>query len=144
MGNSSARSHRRLLRPRRRRGAAAVEFALVAPVLFAVVMATVEFGRAMLVQQVLTNASRVGAREASLPNATLASVQAAVTDYADKSGIDGLTISATPSPATASTGESVTVVVSIGFDEVTWLPGAWFIGDTDLSATSVMRKEGFE
>ena len=45
----------------RRRGAAATEFAIVAPVFFLMVIGFIEFGRALMVQQVLVNASRVGA-----------------------------------------------------------------------------------
>ncbi len=45
-------------------GAAAVEFAIVAPVFFLLVIGMIEIGRALMVQQVLINASRVGARQA--------------------------------------------------------------------------------
>ncbi len=46
-----------------RLGAAAVEFAIVAPLFFMLVFGCIEFGRALMVQQILTNASRVGARD---------------------------------------------------------------------------------
>jgi Flp pilus assembly protein TadG len=39
------------------------EFAVVAPVFFLMVVGFLEFGRALMVQQVLINASRVGARQ---------------------------------------------------------------------------------
>lgn len=130
----------------RRRGAAAVEFAVVAPILFLLTLATVEFGRAMLVQQVMTNASRAGAREASLPNATESSVITATTDYTETAGIDSTTVMVTisPDPASAGTGEAITVTASVNYDDVTWLPSAWFLGGVNLSASSVMRKEGFD
>ena len=53
-------------RPKARRGATIVEFALVAPLLFLVVIGMVEFGRMVMVQQILTNASREGARQGIL------------------------------------------------------------------------------
>ena len=43
-----------------RRGVATVEFAIVAPLFFLLVLGCIEFGRALMVQQMLTNASRVG------------------------------------------------------------------------------------
>ncbi len=55
---------------RNRRGAAVVEFAVVAPVFFLLVFGMIEFGRAIMVQQILTNASREGARVAVLDSPT--------------------------------------------------------------------------
>src|SRR5262245_56963600 len=76
--------YRRTL-PRRlhllRRGAAATEFAIVAPVFFMMIIGFIEFGRALMVQQVLVNASRVGARMASTTGATTSGVQSAVESY---------------------------------------------------------------
>ena len=43
------------------RGVAAVEFALVAPLFLLFLFGMIEFGRMVMVQQVLTNASREGA-----------------------------------------------------------------------------------
>ncbi len=52
----------------RERGAAAVEFALVLPVLMVLVMGIVEFGHAFQVQAQLSAAARDGARSAALGN----------------------------------------------------------------------------
>ena len=54
----------------KRFGAAAVEFAIVAPLFFLLVFGMVEFGRMVMIQQVLTNGSREGARKAVLDGAT--------------------------------------------------------------------------
>jgi Flp pilus assembly protein TadG len=129
---------------RNRRGAAAVEFAMVAPLLFLVVLCSIEFGRAMLVKQVLTSASRVAAREASLRHATLSSVTAAAQSFTENAAIFNTEVSVSPSPTAASTGDSITVTVSVSFDNVSWLPSSWFLGSVQLSGTSVMRKEGFD
>lgn len=50
------------------RGAAAVEFALLAPVLIVVLLGIMEFGRAYNVQVTLTNAAREGARSMAIHN----------------------------------------------------------------------------
>jgi hypothetical protein len=52
------------LSPRRRRGQALVEFALVAPVFFLVLFAIIEAGRFMFYYETLNNATREGARYA--------------------------------------------------------------------------------
>jgi Flp pilus assembly protein TadG len=58
----------------RRRGAAAVEFAAVAPLLFLLLFGLWEIGRAVEVQQVAWNSAREGARDASMGQANLQAV----------------------------------------------------------------------
>jgi Flp pilus assembly protein TadG len=128
---------------RQRRGVAAVEFAFVAPIFFLMVIGIIEIGRAMMVQQVLINASRVGARRAVMLSSDEQSVIDAVTEYAAGVGVNGVQTTVTPNPATAAPGEPVTVSVGIGFNQVSWLPAPWIMGGRDLTSASVMRKEGF-
>ena len=129
--------------PGQRRGVAAVEFAIVAPIFFLMVIGIIEIGRAMMVQQVLINAARVGARRAVMLSSDQQSVVDAVKEYAAGVGVTGVATSVSPNPATATAGQPVTVNVTIGFDQVSWLPAPWIMGGRDLSSTSVMRKEGF-
>lgn len=128
---------------RRRRGVAAVEFAFVAPIFFLMVLGIIEIGRAMMVQQVLINASRVGARRASMLSSNEQAVIDAVTEYAAGVGVSGVNATVSPNPATAGAGQPVTVNVSIGFNQVSWLPAPWIMGGRELASSSVMRKEGF-
>ena len=65
----------------RRRAAATVEFAVVAPLLALLLLATVEYGRLVMVQQMLTNAAREGARVAVLESYTDAQVTTIVQNY---------------------------------------------------------------
>ena len=127
----------------RRRGVAAVEFALVAPVFFVLVFGMIEFGRMVMVQQILTNASREGARRAVLDATTTDDVNTVVNDYLTSASIGGATVSVTPSPpSSAAFGDAVTVTISVPFSSVSWMPSPWFLGSTTLSATTVMRREG--
>ena len=64
-----------------RRGAAAVEFALVAPLLFMLFLGFVDVGRAIMVKNLLTSAARDGARTATLDGATVAGVQSQVSFF---------------------------------------------------------------
>lgn len=126
----------------KRRGAAAVEFALVAPLFFMLVMGMVEYGRMIMVQQVITNASREGARRAVLDNATTADVQSLVQDYLENGAVEGATVTVSPSPpSSAAAGDAVTVSVSIPFEDVSWLPGAFYLNETTLNADTVMCRE---
>lgn len=65
-------------RPRAERGAAAVEFALVVPLLLVVLFGIIDFGFAINRYAIVNNAAREGVREASL-GASEAEIRAAVT-----------------------------------------------------------------
>ena len=128
-----------------RRGAAVVEFAIVAPLLVLLIFGIIEVGRLVMVQQILTNASREGARRAVLEHATAAEVQTVADNYLSNSSISGATVTVDPIPLSSlGFGESVTVTCSIPFEQVSWLPGSWFFGDTTLNAESVMTVERLE
>lgn len=86
------------------RGTAAVEFALVLPLLLLVVLGIIDFGRALNAQITLTQAAREGARLAALgqPN-VVGQTQAAAT------GLSPVTVTVTrcpAGPAPAPTGVS--------------------------------------
>lgn len=127
-----------------RHGAAATEFAIVAPVFFLMLVGFLEFGRALMVQQVLINASRVGAREAITTGATQAGVESAVEDYSAGVAVAGVAVTVSPDPASAAPGTTITVTTSVPFADVSWMTSPWFLGTKTLTASSMMRKEGFE
>lgn len=133
---------------RKRQGAAAVEFALVAPLFFLLIVGMLEFGRAVMVQQILTNAAREGARAAVLDGATANGVRNSVTTYLTNSGISGATVQITPTePATAGFGQPVSVQISVPFGQVSWVPLPTIpfsnvnLKAITLQATAVMRRE---
>jgi Flp pilus assembly protein TadG len=129
---------------RNRRGAAAVEFAFVAPVFILLVFGMIEFGRAIMVQQILTNAAREGARVAILDSATPTAsvVSGKVTTYLQSAGITGATVTINPTePTTAAYGQPVTVTVTIPFTSVSWTPSPWFLKTKVMTARSIMRRE---
>jgi Flp pilus assembly protein TadG len=128
----------------KRCGAAAVEFAIVAPVFFLLVIGMIELGRALMVQQVLINASRVGARQAVIAGATTSAVQSVVKDYATSVAVPSVSVSVTPDPAAAKSGDTMTVTTSVNYSSVSWLGSPWYLGGKTLTASSKMRKEGFD
>ena len=117
---------------------------------FLMVFGMIEFGRAIMVQQVLTNASREGARVAVLDSATPThdKVVSTVTTYLQNAGISGATVTIdagaahSTEPTAAAYGESVKVSTQIPFSSVSWLPTPWFLTpSTQLHASTVMRRE---
>ncbi|MDP7015085.1 MAG: pilus assembly protein [Pirellulaceae bacterium] len=95
-----------------------------------------------MVQQVLTNATREGARRAVLDGSTTSEVQTVVNDYLTGANITGATVTVNPDPPnTAAFGDPETVTASIPFSNVSWLPSPMYLGSTNMSAQSVMRRE---
>ncbi len=128
------------------RGAAAVEFALIAPLFLLLILGSVEFGRIMMVQAVQANAARAGARTAILAGSSDANVQTTIAKYLSAAGISGYTWTISPdlasSPAPGS-GAAITVTVSVPWSQVSWsgfLPSTWFKGSS-MSASVVMIHE---
>lgn len=129
----------------RRRGAAAVEFAIVAPVFFLVVLGIVEFGRMVMVQQVITNAAREGARIAVLDSATPGRVTARVNSYLAAANLPAATIVLTPGqPASAGFDQPVSVEVRMPYSAVSPLTRPFLSQGVVLNSTSVMRRETAE
>ncbi|CAN5220708.1 hypothetical protein BH10PLA2_BH10PLA2_16380 [soil metagenome] len=135
--------------PRKRRGAAAVEMAVVAPFLFAMLLGSIEFGRAMMVSNLMTSAAREGARVAVLPGGASSDVTTAVNNDLTSVGITAsnatitvLVNGAATDASTANSGDNITVRVSVPYGKVTWLPSAFFLsGTSNLTGQAVMRRE---
>lgn len=137
-----------------RRGAAIVEMALVLPIFFGVVLGIVEFGRAMMVSQMVTNAAREATRLAIIDGSTNNDVETWVEDFLNDSinvAASDVTVTITVDPAPgnddpndvladAQARDLVTVDVSVPFDKVSYVPGSYLNGK-NLSARSSMRHE---
>jgi Flp pilus assembly protein TadG len=126
-----------------RRGAALVEFAVVMPVFLVFIVGMIEIGRAIMVQQLITNASREGARIAGYDSTTQTStITSAVNTSLSNVKITNATTTVSPDPPSgASDGQQVSVTVSIPYAQVSWVPSPFFLKNRTLQATSVMRRE---
>lgn len=135
--------NRRLVRNARQdRGAAAVEFALLLPLLLFLIFGIIDFGRALNAQITLTQAAREGARLAALGESNVVSrTQAAAT------GLSPVTVTVTSCPASAGAGVNATVNASYSFSFITpvsaiaGLFGSSFGPGMTLTATGVMPCE---
>jgi Flp pilus assembly protein TadG len=122
-----------------------VEFALVLPLLMLLLLGMFEFGRVIMVQQVLTNAAREGAREACLLETSDTMVIAAARRFTDSANLTSVTVDITPDdPSTAEAGDEVTVEVAIPITAVSWLSARWFPSGYQVTSAASMRKEGFQ
>ena len=82
------RKHRSLLRRvAGQRGQALIETALTLPIVLVISISIFEFGRALQVWQLLTNAAREGARVAVLPGSTPDVVRQRALDYMAAGGL---------------------------------------------------------
>ncbi len=125
-----------------RTGAAVVEFAVVAPLLFMLTMGMMEVSRMVMVKQLLINASREGARLAVLPGTSSAEVLALVSQELTAYSVNGVSIQIQPvSLASAVAGTPVTVSLDVAAASVSWIPTPLFSFNQTLSASTTMRKE---
>ncbi len=119
------------------RGVAAVEFALVLPALLTVLLGTIDWGYYFFLREVVTNASREGARAGTLQSSdALASSQAATAaqNYLTSAGLSASNSTVTP---TVSTG-SVAVAVTYPAGSVTGFLTAFL--PTQIQANAVMSR----
>lgn len=82
---------------RRKRGAAAVECAIVLPVFVIILLGTIETCTMIFLQQSLKIAAYEGARVALIPKSTTASVEKAAKDILNVRRVKGFNVTVTPS-----------------------------------------------
>ncbi len=125
-----------------REGAAVVEFAIVGPLMIMLTMGMMEIGRAVMVKQVMVNASREGARMAILPSANSQTVIAHVQSQLAASSINGTTVTLTPpSLDNAPAGTPITVAISVNASQVSWIPNPAFTLNQVITTATTMRRE---
>jgi Flp pilus assembly protein TadG len=128
-----------------RRGASAVEMALVLPVFVTLILGLIEFSRLGMVCQLLTTAAREGCRVAVLDGMTQTDVQNRVNTVLSGSGISVGTVTPTcPSPYTwtsAPAGTAITVSLSVPYSQVSWLKTSLFLKGATVSASATLSSE---
>lgn len=148
-------------RARREDGAALVETAFVLPIMLLVSVGIFEFGRAYQTWQVITNATREGARVAVLPEYTDDSVKARVRTYLKDGGLPAaivddtaktnVDITATTIPVDVGgtvTASAARVVVEYPFEFMVLQPVAQLVVNGSMAGepftmrmTTIMRNE---
>ncbi len=139
--------------PANRTGAAMVETALVLPIMMMVILAVVEFGRAFMVCQLLTNAAREGGRMAVLDGTTtndvVAEVQSRVFQTVGVSAAQvQVDVAVTPFGTTTSHADLslaekrdlCDIRVTVAYNNVSFSPARWMT-NVDLTGQAAMRHE---
>lgn len=138
--------NRRLRRGRGDDGAALVEFALIAPVLFAIILGAIEFSYAYFQQLDVRHGAREGTRLAAVDfaNGSTSALKTEICDRLDKpSGVDiGLSLDSTlvlPN-SSSDVGDEVTITVRRELDTVTGFYD-FMLGGKVLTSTVKTRLE---
>ena len=120
---------------RSRRGQSLVEFALIAPVFFLILIGLFDVGYGIYAYNTVANAARSAARVA-IVNQVAADVEAEARRFAGSLGTDRVTVTLDPC---SSTGCSYGVTVEYDYQPVTPIIGSVF--DPIISSTSRMPVE---
>jgi len=124
-----------------RKGVAAVEFAIVAPVLLIILLGTIETCTMIFLQQSLTIAAYEAARVTVVPNTKTSEVNAAATRLLSRRRVKGFTIKITPSNfQAASYGTFIRVEVAAPCNENSPISPFYFNSKTLTGSVEVMKE----
>ena len=122
----------------RQRGAAAVEFALVLPLLLLLALGGVDWGWYFYLRGVVASAAREGARAGSISwNQTTA--ENAATSHLSRLGLPSGRASATATPTNVNGAPAMRVIVTYPGSSLTGFTGT----PANVQATAEMRRERF-
>ena len=119
----------------RRRGAAAVEFAIVAPIFFMLVIASLEFGRVNIIRHTADQAAYEAARHAMVPGATAAEATAKANSMLKVIGARDAKIK-----IVGPTDKTVTVTIDVPMASNGWITPK-FSKTKTIRATSTLKTE---
>lgn len=110
------------------------------------VFAMVEFGRIIMVQQVLANTSREGGHLAVMDDSTAADAKGKVRACLTAATLPAVDPVISPAdPASAGYGAPVSGMVQLSFSQVSWLPTPMFVSrSTQLTTKTVVRREAVQ
>ena len=131
-------SHRRK-KAGNRQGATVVEMALTLPVLFLMLFACYEFGRANMIRHTAQGAAYEAARVAIVPGATVGEVRDTAEFFLSTSGVNNFDIDVEPRIITDSTA-TVTVVITVSMRENSTI-GLLFTENAVFEGRCVLSRE---
>lgn len=127
---------------KRRLAGAAVEMAVVTPLLLTLLFGIIEYGWTFSVKQSLVTAAREGAREASMPGSSDDEIRDRVQEYLAPMGVTSAEVELTRASPPDQPTETVTVTVP--YADISLLGGFFGTTDYDLRSSCSMRKEGLD
>jgi len=124
-----------------RAGAAVVEFAIVAPIFFILLLGAFEFSRLNMIRNTASNAAYEAARLAMVPGATADEATDEANRLLGVLGTKNATVTINPATVTELTDE-ITVDITIPFaDNAFMLP--FFVGNMNILAQSTLKTERY-
>ena len=127
----------------RRRGAAAVEFALVALPLLLLLIGLIDYGWMFLKAQQITQAARAGARTAIVADSTNAKVANTISTWMTQAGIETYTYTVTPADvSTVAAGGAIKVDIKVMTNTLALANTAIVPVPAELHGIASMAKEG--
>ena len=125
--------------PQTRRGAAAVEFAVVAPLLFLFFFAAFEFCRVAMIRHTADNAVYEACRAGIIPGATAIDAQQEAQRIMASLGVNNVNISVTPSSIVRDTPE-ITVRMEVPLDTNSFVPNQFVAGRSIVRELTLRRE----
>lgn len=122
-----------------RKGAAMVEFALVAPLLFLFFFAAFEFCRVAMIRHTADNAVYEGCRAGIIPGATNSDAQREAQRIMASLGVTNVNITVSPSKIKRDTPE-VTVRMEVPLDENSFVPNQFVAGRSIVRELTLIRE----
>lgn len=136
---TQSKKNARRVRRRTRRGATMVEFAIVAPVFFLILMASIEFSRVNVMRHTADHAAYEGARAAMVPGATAAEATQVANQVMSIVGTNGAVVSVDPAVLSVGVNE-VRVDIDIPLSQNTFVFPR-FTSNRSIEATATLRTE---
>lgn len=121
-------------------GAAALEFALIVPVLLTLLFATIQFGSVVFVQNNMVNAAREGARRMAAADATWAEAQTLMQGMLSNWNFTFTYAAALPNPANPA-DRDITVTIQVPASQARVVSFPPIFNSGNLVAQVTMRQE---
>ena len=129
----------RMRTPRHRRGVLTVEMAICIPIVFLILMGTLEFSRMNMLRNSIDNAAYEGARRGVVPGATASDCLNTSLSVLTAVGARNASVSVTP-PTIDDNTTQVTVTISVPLSSNSWGPARFLSGATLRSVSTKSRE----
>lgn len=123
----------------KRTGATAVEFALISPILFLTIFASIEFVRANILKHTASNATYVATRSVIIPGGTKEIAMAKANEVLAMAGIRDAIIEISPNEITQETS-AVTTKITIPMNSNSW-GTAFFMKNKSIASETKLMTE---
>lgn len=115
--------------------------ACVLPLLFLLILGSIELGRGVMVKHVLEEAARAGCRVAVVDSSTKEDVLRVVDEAMQAANLPDYRVTVSPDPPTnLGPFETVTVTVTVDCTDVSWVD-AGYLGNSTLQGICIMPAE---